>query len=166
LDIHPQQRASLHCIVFARNFVVAGEQLASLWVLLDQYPTMLVRKASQESVQLQMEIEKVMKTQLSGSSSSLLLIMDRGMDLQTPLMHDLAFQVRKLKSGTFTLGLEFVIMKFISTKPIIKEFFYVKLIFMLAIFFGFTTGKSPKDGQRPYAMLKAPVPSITVVKQH
>jgi hypothetical protein len=150
LDIHPQQRASLHCIVFARNFVVAGEQLASLWVLLDQYPTMLVRKASQESVQLQMEIEKVMKTQLSGSSSSLLLIMDRGMDLQTPLMHDLAFQVRKLKSGTFTLGLEFVIMKFISTKPIIKEFFLREIDFYVGNIFWLYHGKKSK--RRPTAI--------------
>jgi hypothetical protein len=33
-----------------------------------------------------------------------------------------------------------------------------------AIFFFTVTGKN--DSQRPYAMLKAPVPSITVVKQH
>ena len=83
------------------QILLTGELLASLWSLLGQYPTMLVRKASTENAELaralQLSLEKLSSQfPMVTSSAATLLLIDRGADLKTPLMHDIAFQVSSL----------------------------------------------------------------------
>ena len=85
--------------LFMFRFILIGELLASLWSLLGQYPTMLVRKTSTENAELaralQLSLEKLnSQFPMSTSSAATLLLIDRGADLKTPLMHDIAFQVK------------------------------------------------------------------------
>ena len=88
------------------NSLNPGEFLASLWTQLDRYPTILARRNSPDNVTFELT-QKVQnhleKQQQQGSpssfsgmmeqSKSLLIILDRGMDLSTVWLHDLAFQV-------------------------------------------------------------------------
>jgi hypothetical protein len=62
---------------------------------------MLVRKASSENAELaralQLSLEKLgslFPPMSTSSSSATLILIDRGADLKTPLMHDIAFQVK------------------------------------------------------------------------
>jgi hypothetical protein len=70
-------------------------------MLLGQYPTMLVRKASTENAELaralQLSLEKLGTRFPLTTSTATLLLIDRGADLKTPLMHDIAFQVKQKK---------------------------------------------------------------------
>ena len=72
-----------------------------MWLLLGQYPTMLVRKASTENAELaralQLSLEKMGSHFPLTTSTATLLLIDRGADLKTPLMHDIAFQVMTLR---------------------------------------------------------------------
>jgi hypothetical protein len=71
-------------------------------MLLGQYPTMLVRKASTENAELaralQLSLEKLGTRFPLATSTATLLLIDRGADLKTPLMHDIAFQVKQKQS--------------------------------------------------------------------
>ena len=76
-----------------------AEQLANLWVLLQQSPCVLYPK-SQLGMEFSQALKKVnivdkatMKNEVNIAVNSYLIILDRGMDLKTPLMYDLAFQV-------------------------------------------------------------------------
>lgn len=111
----------LHEKVFGRPFIIkpmkrtesasetyifsSGEFLASLWTQLDRYPTILARRNSPDNITFELTqkvVNHLEKQQhINGScsfggitqSKSLLIILDRGMDLSTLWLHDLAFQV-------------------------------------------------------------------------
>jgi hypothetical protein len=69
---------------------------------------MLVRKASTENAELaralQLSLEKMGSHFPFTNSTATLLLIDRGADLKTPLMHDIAFQV--FHFSTFWSALE------------------------------------------------------------
>ena len=75
-----------------------SQQLADLWEIIEEYPTILASKDSQECLQLSKNLQadlnsaKVTSNPKNGISNSYLIIVDRSYDLRTPLVHDITFQ--------------------------------------------------------------------------
>ena len=67
--------------------------MAQLWELLKDHPTILADKESQLSLELFRQLQKNRTDNAKeGKSGSYLIIVDRSLDLRTPLVHDLTFQ--------------------------------------------------------------------------
>ena len=66
--------------------------------MIEEYPTILASKSSQICLQLSKNLQsdlndaKVISNPNNGISNSYLLIIDRTLDLRTPLVHDITFQ--------------------------------------------------------------------------
>lgn len=68
------------------------QQLTNLWNLLGQVPTVYSSNSVIQTRCLANKLQKALGNPQS-SGNSILLLMDRGMDLITPLIHDFTFQV-------------------------------------------------------------------------
>ena len=72
--------------------------MAQLWALIEEYPTILAHKQSSLSLQLlsylqaNLNNENVECSPNNGISGSYIIIVDRSLDLRTPLVHDITFQ--------------------------------------------------------------------------
>ena len=76
---------------------ISGQQLSNLWSLLEKLPSIIVQKNSPESWELAQKLQNEIEinTVAALDTKSIMLIMDRGMDLVAPLVHDITFQVCK-----------------------------------------------------------------------
>ena len=75
---------------------ILGQQLSNLWSVLEKFPSIIVQKNSPESWELAQKLQNEIEisTVAASDTKSIMLIMDRGMDLVAPLVHDITFQVR------------------------------------------------------------------------
>ena len=82
------------CILFLE---ILGQQLSNLWSVLEKFPSIIVQKNSPESWELAQKLQNEIEinTVAALDTKSIMLIMDRGMDLVAPLVHDITFQVCK-----------------------------------------------------------------------
>ena len=89
--------------------------MTTLWSLLERAPNIIVQNNSLEcwelAQKLQNDINKLQNElnsglQVASDNKSMILIMDRGMDLVAPLVHDITFQVlsNTLHSGQVYLN--------------------------------------------------------------
>ena len=76
---------------------ILGQQLSNLWSVLEKFPSIIVQKNSPESWELAQKLQNEIEinTVAALDTKSIMLIMDRGMDLVAPLVHDITFQVCK-----------------------------------------------------------------------
>ena len=73
-----------------------SEQLACLWSLMKENPNILIQKDSQLVLELSYNIKKEFNKSMEKveiADNSYLLILERSMDMKSPLMYDLSFQV-------------------------------------------------------------------------
>ena len=73
--------------------------MSNLWSVLEKFPSIIVQKNSPESWELAQKLQNDIEISVLAASDtkSIMLIMDRGMDLVAPLVHDITFQVRSFE---------------------------------------------------------------------